>query len=209
MQYLVHHLPIAHRTFVEFGVEDYRESNTRFLLVHEDWQGLVMDGSAEFIAGRRRDEIHWRHDLQAIAAFVTRENIDGLLRDSGFDPDLGLLSIDIEGNDWWVWEAITAVRPRIVVCEYNAIFGHDPVTTPYDPAFRRMAAHHSGLYFGASLSALEHLAHRKGYVLPAATRAGRTRSSCATTSPRRASRSARRRRTWCAARASRATHSAG
>ena len=165
LQYLVHHLPMAHRTFVEFGVESYREANTRFLLAHDHWQGFVMDGSAELVEGIRRDDVHWRHDLQVRQAFVTRENIDALLRESGFDPDLGLLSIDIDGNDWWVWDAITAVRPRIVVCEYIAIFGHDPVTVPYDPAFQRMQAHPSGLYCGASLSALDHLARKKGYVL--------------------------------------------
>jgi hypothetical protein len=165
LQYLVHHVPIAHRTFIEFGVEDYHEANTRFLLVHDDWQGLVMDSSSANVERIRRDAVHWQHDLQARAAFVTRENIEALLSGAGFDPDLGVLSIDIDGNDYWVWEAITSVRPRVVACEYNPTFGRDVVTIPYDAAFSRYAAHHSGLYYGASLAALEHLGRRKGYVL--------------------------------------------
>jgi len=165
LQYLLHNVRVAHRTFVEFGVEDYREANTRFLLVHDNWQGLVMDSSAAHIERIRRDDIHWRHDLQARTAHVTRENIDSLLSEAGFDSDLGLLSIDIDGNDYWIWDAITSVRPRIVVCEYNSVFGRDAVTIPYDAGFRRHVAQHSGLYFGASLAALDHLARGKGYVL--------------------------------------------
>jgi len=172
LQYLIHNLPIRHRTFIEFGVEDYRESNTRFLLIHDDWQGFVMDGSERHIAAIRRDDLSWRHDLQARAAFVTRESIDALLAGAGFDPDVGLLSIDIDGNDYWVWEAITCIRPRLVVCEYNGLFGLDPVSIPYDPAFRRTAAHHSNLYFGASVTALGQLAAAKGYVFVGANRAG-------------------------------------
>ena len=172
LQYLIHNLPIRNRTFIEFGVEDYRESNTRFLLLHDDWQGFVMDGSERHIAVIRRDDLFWRHDLQARVAFVTRESIDALLAGSGFDPDVGLLSIDIDGNDYWVWEAITCIRPRLVVCEYNGLFGLDPVSVPYDPAFRRTAAHHSNLYFGASITALGHLAAAKGYVFVGANRAG-------------------------------------
>jgi hypothetical protein len=172
LQYLIHNLPIRHRTFIEFGVEDYRESNTRFLLLHDDWQGFVMDGSERHLAAIRRDDLFWRHDLQARAAFVTRESIDALLTGTGFDPDVGLLSIDIDGNDYWVWEAITCIRPRLVVCEYNGLFGLDPVSIPYDPAFRRTAAHHSNLYFGASITALGQLAAARGYVFVGANRAG-------------------------------------
>jgi len=117
LQYLLHNVPVAHRTFVEFGVEDYREANTRFLLVHDDWQGLVMDSSPANIERIRRDDIHWRHDLQTRVANVTQENINRLLSDAGFDPDLGLLSIDIDGNDYLVCDAIGGVRPRIVACQ--------------------------------------------------------------------------------------------
>lgn len=173
IQHLVHEVPIARRVFVEFGVEDYREANTRFLLVNDRWSGLVMDGSEENIRRIRQDPIHWQHDLKAVQAFVTRENINGLLAQQGLAGDIGLLSIDIDGNDYWVWEAITGVSPAIVVIEYNARFGVErAVSVPYDAAFVRAKAHHSMIYYGASLAALWRLGQRKGYALVGCNSAG-------------------------------------
>lgn len=78
--------------------------------------------------------------------------------------DIGLLSIDIDGNDYWVLDKITAISPRILVCEYNPILGDKhAITIPYRPDFDRMKAHHCGLYFGSSIKAIQNLATRKGY----------------------------------------------
>jgi hypothetical protein len=166
-------VPIARRVFVEFGVEDYAEANTRFLLVNDGWSGLVMDASEENIRRIRRDPISWQHNLNSQQAFVTRENIDRLLADQGLTGDIGLLSIDIDGNDYWVWEAITVVTPAIVVVEYNARFGPDrAVSVPYDAGFERAKAHHSMIYYGASLRALWLLGKRKGYALVGCNAAG-------------------------------------
>ncbi len=163
IQYLAHHLPIEVDTFVEFGVEDYREANTRFLLVRDNWRGFVMDGSDNNVARIRADEISWRHDLDARAAFVTRENVNDLIREAGVTGRIGLLHIDIDGNDYWVWEALDVVTPDIAILEYNAVFGaRATVSVPYDPAFRRASAHPSFLYWGASLPALTALAAKKG-----------------------------------------------
>jgi len=163
IQFLVHSIDIPSRTFVEFGVEDYREANTRFLLQREGWRGLVMDGNEDNISAIRADPVYWNHDLTAVNAFVTRENIDRLLADNGFTGDLGLLSVDIDGNDYWVFEAITAVRPAIAVVEYNHRFGPArSVTIPYDPAFVRRRHDTSWLCTGASLAAIVGVANRKG-----------------------------------------------
>jgi hypothetical protein len=163
IQYLIHRVPIAHRTFVEFGVQDYHESSTRFLLMHDNWSGLLIDGDADNCDKIRNQHYFWRHDLTARCAFITRENINELIG-SRFSGDLGIVVIDIDGNDYWVWEALEVVSPRIVVCEYNSVFGaHHAVTVPYQPDFVRSHAHHTNLYFGASLLALCQLAARKGY----------------------------------------------
>ena len=173
IQYLINEVAPGSRTFIEFGVEDYTESNTRFLLVNDNWRGLVLDGSEANVERIRRDEIYWRHDLTAASAFVTRENVNDLFAAHGFAGELGLLSIDIDGNDYWVWEAVEVVRPAIVVAEYNSVFGaRRAVTVPYDPAFRRTAAHPSNLYFGCSLRALDVLARRKGYAFAGSNSAG-------------------------------------
>jgi len=166
IDWLVEHakIPPASQTFVEFGVETYREVNTRFLLQNRNWRGLIIDGNSAMVSKVKEDGLAWRHDLTAIPAFITRENIDELISGAGFTGEIGLLSIDIDGNDYWIWEAIQAVRPIICVCEYNAVFGDVyPISTPYDCTFNRTKAHHSNLYFGASIAALRILAVNKGY----------------------------------------------
>ncbi|HAN45085.1 MAG TPA: hypothetical protein DCQ32_00840 [Cyanobacteria bacterium UBA8156] len=164
IQYLIRNIDIPQPIFVEFGVQDYREANTRFLLLNNNWSGLVMDGDAANVAAIQQDPIYWRHDLKANCCFITAENINDLLHDRGFAGEIGLLSIDIDGNDYWVWQAITVIQPAIVICEYNFRFGCDRhVVVPYDTNFVRGEAHFSWVYYGASLPALCELANRKGY----------------------------------------------
>jgi len=173
IEWLVSRLPGIPQSFVEFGVEDYTEANTRFLLAHRNWRGLVIDGDAQNIEKIRGRQNAWKHDLMALCAFVTRDNIDGLICGAGFGGEIGLLSVDIDGNDYWVWEAIRAVQPWIVIVEYNAVLGDlKPLSIPYDPGFSRMAAHHSALYWGASATAFERLAAQRGYSLVGSNRAG-------------------------------------
>ncbi|HTR99474.1 MAG TPA: hypothetical protein VML00_06950 [Bacteroidota bacterium] len=173
IQHLIRRVSIPSPVFVEFGVQDYRESNTRFLLQNNNWTGLVMDADAEGIAAVRNDPLYYRHGLRSVCAFIERENINDLLRRGGVSGDIGLLSVDIDGNDYWVWEAIDAVAPRIVVCEFENLFGCTrAVSSPYDRAFDRRGAHYSFLYGGASLPALALLGRRKGYRMVGATSAG-------------------------------------
>jgi len=167
IQYLVNHLDIQHKTFVEFGVENYKESNTRFLLINNNWSGCVIDGSEDNIKYIKNDIVAWRFDLHSKTAFITRENINELLSEfiqKGYHKEIGILSIDIDGNDYWVWKDINVVNPIIVITEYNAVFG--PTNTwsvPYKPDFYRLSEHTSYQYWGASLSAFCKLADQKGY----------------------------------------------
>src|SRR5208337_1851018 len=95
IQYLISHLPIKNKTFIEFGVENYEESNTRFLLLNDNWQGMVLDACEQDIRYIERDDFYWKYDLQVKQAWITRENIDDLLVGSGFGEHVGILSIDI------------------------------------------------------------------------------------------------------------------
>jgi hypothetical protein len=173
IQQLVRRVPIKRRIFVEFGVENYIEANTRFLITNDQWSGLVMDGNRENIEYIKRDPIYWASNLKADCQFIDISNINQLLIANGISGDIGLLSIDIDGNDFWVWKSIEAVSPRIVICEYSSQFGPiAEVTTPYNPSFIRSQAHHSQVYYGASITALTALAATKGYSLVAGNRAG-------------------------------------
>lgn len=170
IQWLIARVPIVHHHFVEFGVEDYREANTRFLLEHDGWSGLIIDGGTAHERFVRDMGLAWRWQIDTRSAFITAENINELLADQPDDP--GLLSIDIDGNDYWILSVIT-MRPRILICEYNSLFGPTAtVTVPYVAAFDRTSAHHSTLYFGASISALAHWAGANGYRLVGSTAQG-------------------------------------
>lgn len=164
IEWLVAHIPTPNTRFVEFGVETFREANCRFLMHNRNWKGLVMDGSEANMAALRQTTAHWMFDLTAKTAFITAENINTLITEAGFGGDLGILSIDLDGNDYWIWQAINCVNPAIIMCEYNPIFGDTAaVSVPYDLAFSRFKPHHSGLCFGASIAALKHLAAQRGY----------------------------------------------
>lgn len=164
IQYIINKIPIPHKIFIEFGVENYTESNTRFLLSNNNWSGLIMDGSKENIRFIKNDFIYWKYDITAYHSFITKENINQLIQRYTNIEDIGLLSVDLDGNDYWIWDAITVIQPRVVICEYNSLFGPEKkVTVPYDPTFVRRKAHYSDLYFGASLGAFVELGQRKGY----------------------------------------------
>jgi len=164
IDWLIEKLPGIPKTFIEFGVDNYKESNTRMLLYLRNWRGFVIDGSSKNILNIKKQDVSWRFDLTANCAFIDRENINDLIKASGLSGDIGLLSVDIDGNDYWVWDAINTVNPAIVVCEYNAILGDlHHITIPYQTDFKRSQAHYSNLYFGASLPALIALGRQKGY----------------------------------------------
>jgi hypothetical protein len=157
------------RRFIEFGVEDGSESNTRLLLML-GWTGLWLDGSAENV--RRMEER--AEGASTAAMFITAENIDPVLGEwAGGTPEapaeLDLLSIDIDRNDYWVWQAIRSVNPRVVIIEYNASFP-PPIefVVPYHPKRTWDGSN----YFGASLSALAKLGEQKGYGLVGCNLAG-------------------------------------
>lgn len=130
------------------------------------WRGLMIDANDQHVAGLR--DRFSRRQVSSIASYVTRENVNTLVGDAGFGGDVDLMSIDIDGMDYWVWDALSITAPRLVVIEYNALFGFDrAVTVPYEATFDR--SRFSGVlrkrYYGASLPALTHLASRKGYRL--------------------------------------------
>ena len=173
IQWLINNTVLDKKIFVEFGVEDYVESNTRFLLMNNNWAGLVIDGSEENVKKIRQWDDYWKYDLRAVSRFITRDNINSIISENGIEGDIGILSVDIDGNDYWVLDSIACVRPRILVCEYNNIFGADKkVTVPYDEKFFRTDKHFSNLYWGCSLGALCDWAERNGFYYMGSNSAG-------------------------------------
>jgi hypothetical protein len=153
----------ANRKFLEFGVQRGLESNTLNLL-EQEWSGAWIEGVAPLVSEIERGFRRWIASgrLAVRAAIVTRENINDLIRDFSLPRDLDLLSIDIDGNDYHVWEAITQIEPRVVLIEYNGKFP-PPMQwiMAYDPR------HHweEDDQFGASLESMTALGRSKGYSL--------------------------------------------
>ena len=174
IQYLIKNITIQNETFIEFGVENYSESNTRFLLMNNNWSGFVMDGSEEAMSFLKGQDWLWRQDLTFKTAFIDRKNINDLLAETNFE-NIGLLHVDLDGNDYWILESLNLelLNPAIIIVEYNSVFGSErAISVPYDPHFQRTEKHYSNLYWGASLKALDHIANIKGYSLVGCNLAG-------------------------------------
>lgn len=152
----------TNRTFVEIGVGPPRdgsavdettslECNCR-LLAEQGWTGVYFDAG------------DYPEHLGMTREFITAENINDVLEKHKVPEHLDLLSIDIDGNDYWIWQALRR-EPRVVVIEYNSSLGFDESKTiPYDPSFD-WAAGGCTKYYGASLLALTRLGARKDYTL--------------------------------------------
>lgn len=154
----------TNRQFVEFGVETGVENNTLQLLL-AGWAGLWIEASPAAVETIRRTFAGPLGEgrLRVLEAFVTAEGIEELFRRGEVPAEPDLLSIDIDGNDYWIWKAITRHRPRVVVVEYNASLGRSSqVVQPYAPD---AVWDHASMAFGASLGAFEALAREKGYAL--------------------------------------------
>jgi hypothetical protein len=167
-------LELEQRTFVDIGAADGINSNCANFALNLGWHGLFIDGDSELIArGRRFYQEHPDTQLWPpvfVQAFITRENINQLILDAGFSGPIGIMSIDIDGNDYWVWEAVSAVDPAVVVIETHIEFGMRNIVVPYDAQHVYPGKHPD--YFSASPVAMLRLADRKGYRLVGANRYG-------------------------------------
>ena len=173
LQYLMQILEIKNQLFIEFGVEDFTESNCRFLMMNDNWCGFVIDGSNKNISRLRSSYYFWKYDLNTTCTFIDQSNINELLAKSGFDYGSGVMSIDLDGIDFFILASIKDGRPRILICKCNPLFGPTAkVTVPYDPTFQQFQQHHSGLYCGASLLVICSVAKDMGYVLVDVNSAG-------------------------------------
>lgn len=151
LQLIFHKIGTKSRFCVEFGVENGYQCNTRRLIERCGWTGLLMDG-AEYREYR----------LPVRREYITAENVNAVFAKHAVPSEFDLLSIDVDGNDYWIWRAIEGYSPRVVVIEYNASVPlSESRTIPYDPQFRWDGTN----YFGASLLALQRLGRAKGYTL--------------------------------------------
>lgn len=147
--------------FVEFGVCDGLECNSSYFALYKGWTGVMIEGNSDYF-GKLLANYASITTVKTAYQFITRENIAATFRMMHVPAQFDLLSIDIDGNDYWVWEALAAYRPRVVVIEYNAFFiPPQKKVVAYDPHF----SWDGTTYFGASLESLVNLGNRLGYSL--------------------------------------------
>ena len=118
---------MTNKTFVEIGSDDGVNSNSANLYFNFGWRGLFIDGNKKSVKrGRKffsKFPHPWHYKLKFICASVNRENVNELIEGAGYAGEVGLLSIDIDGNDYWVWDAITIIDPQVVIIETHNEFG--------------------------------------------------------------------------------------
>ncbi|MDR0800974.1 hypothetical protein [Fluviicola sp.] len=162
------------KTFIEIGANDGINSNCSNLTIHFGWSGLFFEGNPKLI--KRGEKFYSRIPTpyhpkpQFIQAIIKRENINQLIEKTGLSGEIELLSIDIDGNDYWIWDALTIVQPKVVVIETHTEFGNENIVVPYDPEYIYPGKH--PVYHGASVVAMNKLAEKKGYRLVGANDMG-------------------------------------
>jgi hypothetical protein len=151
--------------FVEFGAANGLENNSAALLL-SDWSGVWMEGSKDLVktAGEKFRQFTETRRLKINNEFINAENIEDLFKKYEVPKEFDFLSIDIDGNDYWVWKAIQNYSPRVVCIEYNAAFGPD---VRWIMEYNADHLWKGSRYQGASLKSLEMLGTEKGYCLVA------------------------------------------
>ena len=165
---------MENKVFVEIGSDDGVNSNSANLYFNFGWRGLFIDGNPKSInRGKKFFNKYphpWFYKPKFTCAKVTRENINALIEESGYTGEIGLLSIDIDGNDYWIWDAIKVIDPKVVIIETHNEFGLNNIVVPYDSDYAYPGKH--PVYHGASPVAMNKLANKKGYRLVGANELG-------------------------------------
>ena len=162
------------KTFIEIGSDDGINSNSANLVFNFGWHGLFIDGNKRSVErGRKfygRYPHPWAYSPKFICQLVKRENINQIIENAGFSGEIELLSVDIDGNDYWIWDALEIVQPQVVIIETHNEFGFEDIVVPYDSNYYFPGKH--PVYHGASPIAMTKLAKQKGYRLVGANDLG-------------------------------------
>jgi hypothetical protein len=165
LDYLCDHLRLGRPSIVEFGAADFQECNSRFLAEYRNANVLAVDGRPDLRSTVNKLIVGWRTTVECVEAWITPDNADGMLtqaRDAFGGVDI--VSLDIDGNDYWVAESLDLAGVSVVVVEYQPLFGGAlPVSVPRNDLFDRTKEHYSWLYYGASLRAFVDLFQARGF----------------------------------------------
>ena len=165
IDYLIYALNIKKLKFVEIGVGDYTECNTRFLINNYPFRGLLCDVNSILKDNVKDTYDAHRGSIKIFNDYITRDNILEILKSNDFTERLNLFSIDIDSMDYYIIEKLPNEISDIFIAEYTQNFGPNlEVTVPHSDQFDRFKYHYSGQCYGLSLKALINLMKKKGYL---------------------------------------------
>ncbi len=164
IDYLLFQLNIEKPRFIEIGVGDYSESNTRFFFERTSCEGLIVDVIENFENKVKKNPNIWRGNLKIIEKKIEPENFIDTLKENKFSKEIDLFSLDIDSYDYWVLKELPKNFCKIIVAEFNPYFGDKlEISVPFDKNFNRTNYHFSNLCFGASLKAIINLLREKNF----------------------------------------------
>ena len=164
IDYLTSQLDIKKPKFVEIGIGDYSESNTRFIYERTSAQGMIIDCLKDLKQNVSKKTKLWKGNLEIIETNVNSENILEILNTKNFLDNLDIFSLDIDGIDYWIIEKLPENFSKIVVLEYNHVFGNElKITVPNKKNFNRKDYHFSHLCFGMSIRAAIEIMEKKNF----------------------------------------------
>ncbi|WP_320674559.1 hypothetical protein [Prochlorococcus sp. MIT 1341] len=146
------------KVFIEFGFSGW-EFNCASLT--KTWQGLLLDGD-EY--NTKIANIIFKKNITSKKIWLNLETLS-TIKEWASGKEIGILSVDVDGNDYWFIQNLIDISPSILIAEYNSSFGLRPITVPYDPDFNREEKHPTWTYYGASLKAITKLMKKNGYSL--------------------------------------------
>jgi hypothetical protein len=165
IDFLLQKLIRQNRYFVEIGAADGLENNSAWLAIGKKYSGLMIEGCPKLVKRLNKTMSAYNIGVEALASFVTKENCTTLLKKMLHqDPDL--FSLDIDGNDYYILQALleNGFKPKIIAVEYNSAYGPEQaITIPYQNDFHYLSMHASGLYYGVSIQAWHKLLNRYDY----------------------------------------------
>ena len=165
IDYLLYSLKIDKPKFVEIGIGDYSECNTRFLFERASPKGLVIDCIEDLKIKVSKNIKLWRADITILEEFISFRNINSILKKYKFNKNIDLFSLDVDGIDYWILKELPKNFSKIAIVEFNSTFGSEKeITVPYKKNFDRSKYHYSNLCYGASLKAINNIMKKKGFI---------------------------------------------
>ena len=164
LEYLILSLKLKDIKFIEIGIEDYSESNTRYIYEKYNCDGLIIDNTSNLISKVSKHLSLWKGNLAIEENFINIENVNILIEKYFPNKNVDIFSLDIDGIDYWILKELPDDISKVIVAEYNPYFGPElEITVPYSQNFDRSEYHSSNLCWGMSLKAIINLMREKRF----------------------------------------------